>query len=73
MTHDVNSAGLCSHVSCEACGECSGVILGPRIMAADVSLLAKKAFPNVAATRFSDAWPHDEADMIRLSPRGLVA
>jgi hypothetical protein len=35
----------------------------PSKMAADVSLPAKKAFPNVALA-LTDAWPHYEADMV---------
>jgi hypothetical protein len=41
-------------------------------MAADARRPAKKAFPNVALA-LTDAWPHYEADMIRLSPLGSVA
>jgi hypothetical protein len=44
----------------------------PSKMATDARRPVKKAFPNVALT-LTDTWPHDEADMIRLSPRGLVA
>ena len=44
----------------------------PSNMVADVSLPAKKAFPNVVLVS-PLAWLHYGADMIRLSPRGLVA
>jgi hypothetical protein len=65
ITQDVNSAsyaGQDEHVSCRK------RLVGrrhflPSKMAADVSLPAKKAFPNVALVS-PLAWPHYEADMI---------
>jgi len=44
----------------------------PSKMATDARRPVKKAFPNVALA-LTDAWPHYEADMIRLSPLGSVA